>query len=103
MSSTDYDDGDAIRYRADFTDLAGTPTNPTTVTLYIERHDGTIVQKTFAAGDLTNPQVGRFEYIDSAVGSRNGRTQTWFRFVGAGAVKQVGQSSYMVSQIKAAP
>lgn len=55
-----HDIGDSRRLRADFTDINGNATDPTTVTLTIREPDGTLVTKTDA--ELSNPQVGQWTF-----------------------------------------
>ncbi len=56
-----YDIGDATTLYVDFTDADGVATNPTAVTLTITLPDATTVTKTTV--QLTNPSVGRWEYV----------------------------------------
>ncbi|MFO0293782.1 MAG: hypothetical protein ACK51F_10620 [Rhodospirillales bacterium] len=51
MSAIDeHDIGDLVELRATFTDAAGVPANPTTVTVRVQKPDGTITTPSAASG-----------------------------------------------------
>jgi hypothetical protein len=93
-----YEIGDAVRLGnystsagAAFTNLAGVATNPTAVTLTVDKPDGTTLVYGWpgagANGTLTNESAGRFYFdvtLDQAV-------VWWCRLVGTGTVVAVSE------------
>lgn len=105
-----YDVGDLVRWgnpsqdtnSAAFTTLAGSPTNPTAVTLVIQMPDGT--QEEFGwpsaglNGSLTNESPGRF-YVDRILDQAG----TWrYRLAGTGAVVAASEGSLRVDRRRVA-
>jgi len=87
-----YDIGDATTLYVDFTTAEGVATDPTTVTLTITLPDGTTVTKTTV--QLTNPIVGRWEYVYTFTVAGN-HIVAW---TGTGAVVAVATRRYYVRQ-----
>lgn len=83
---------------AAFANLAGVPTNPTTVTLVVQKPDGT--QLTYgwptagSAGVLTNESPGRF-YVDVPI-DQSGKWQQ--RLSSTGLVQAASESSLRVQR-----
>lgn len=93
-----YDIGETVYLKATFANEAGTPTNQATVTLHIERPDGTVETKT--TPDVTNPAAGVYEYQDTVTA----RGRTYFCFQGAtGGVTVIEQGYYVGRTRRAAP
>lgn len=91
-----YDIGETAYPKATFTNEAGTPTDQTTVTLYLERPDGTVETKT--APDVTNPSTGVYEYKDTVTA----RGRTYFRFEGVTSGVTVIEQGYYVGRTRRA-
>lgn len=102
------DIGDLIRFgnpsqdtaSAAFTTLAGTPTNPTAVTLVVQKPDLTQLHYGWpsagADGTLTNESAGRF-YFDVLITASG----TWrFRLAGTGTVTAASEGSLKVDKQK---
>lgn len=99
-----YDVGDLARVgnpsqdtdAAAFATLAGTATDPTAVTLTVERPDGTLLAYAWPSagtnGTLTKESAGRF-YVDIAI-DQVGRWD--YRLVGTGAVTAAAEGSLYV-------
>jgi hypothetical protein len=85
-----YDIGDAVELAADFTDLDGTPADPTEVLLLIRAPDDTVA--TIEQADLANPSTGEWTYlllIDQSGWYR-------YRFEGSGAVTAAEEKRFRV-------
>lgn len=81
--------GELKTLQAEFA-LLGVPTNPTDVSLVIEKPDGS--QVTVPKAAMTNPVVGTFEYIVSL-----DQAGWWrYRFTGAGTVDAVEEAMFAV-------
>lgn len=83
---------------AAFTTLAGTPTDPTAVTLVVQKPDGTQLHYGWpsagADGTLTRESAGRF-YFDVTID----QSGTWrFRLAGTGAVTAASEGSLRVDR-----
>lgn len=83
---------------AAFTTLAGTPTDPTAVTLVVQKPDGTFLHFGWPVagtdGMLTHEAAGRF-YIDVFID----QSGTWrFREAGTGAVTAAAEGSFKVDR-----
>lgn len=100
------DCGDMIRFgnpsqdtdSAAFTNLAGTPTDPTAVTLVVQKPDGTQLDYGWpsagADGTLTRESAGRF-FFDVTID----QSGTWrFRLAGSGAVTAASEGSLRVER-----
>lgn len=100
------DRGDLIRFGnysgaadvAAFTDLAGTPTDPTAVTLTIVKPSGAQLvygwPSAGADGTLTRESAGRF-YTDVVIDQSG---TWWFRLAGTGAVTAASEGSLRVQR-----
>ena len=87
-----YDVGDAVRLEASFTDMAGVPTDPTTVELRIRKGDGTVVEVTGAS--ITKDSAGEYHYDLSLADAPSG---IWvYVFEGTGTVQQAGKGVFVV-------
>lgn len=83
-----YDVGDEIEVTANFTNLAGTPANPTTVTLRVLTPAG--VASTVAASNTGT--VGQYRGVISIT-----EAGTWrYRFAGTGAVTAAEEGAFVV-------
>ena len=56
-----YQKGQTIKLTFSFTNAAGAPANPTTVTAKVEKPDGT--ETSYATPTITNPSTGTYELI----------------------------------------
>jgi hypothetical protein len=105
------DIGDLMRFgnpsqapdAAPFSDLAGTPTDPTAVTLVVQRPDGSQLSYGWpdagADGPLTRESAGRF-YVDVAID----QSGTWrFRLAGTGAVTAAAEGTVWVQARRVLP
>ncbi len=90
-------DADGVAAAA-FTNLAGTATDPTAVTLEVQLPDGTFLEYGWpvagADGSLTRESAGRF-YADIEID----QSGTWrYRLAGTGAVGAVSEKSIRVQR-----
>lgn len=89
-----YDIGDEIELAAEkFVDRTGTPQNPTTVTLKIQKPDLTEATHTYPTAGMSRPETGdyRFALVVDQAG-------TWYyRWQGVGVVNQARQKSFEVN------
>ena len=83
--------GDTARLSTTFT-VAGTPTDPTTVTLVVTTPAGVATTYTYGAGEVTRASAGAF-YRDVALGAAG--IWTW-RWVGTGAAAGVDEGTLTV-------
>lgn len=56
-----YQKGQTIKLTFTFTNAAGAPANPTTVTAQVEKPDGT--ETSYTTPTITNPSTGTFELL----------------------------------------
>jgi hypothetical protein len=84
--------GGLAELRADFTNLAGAPTDPTTVTLKIKKPDGSVVTLTTPTVVNDTTVLGGF-YYDLTLDQAGEYT---FLFEGAGAVQALDWESFIV-------
>jgi hypothetical protein len=97
-----FDVGDLIEIRSyesagdGFKDAAGTLTDPTTVTLKIEKPSGTETTYTYAAVQITRDSAGRFyKQITPAAGEHG----VWhYRWIGTGAVTAATEGAFFVRE-----
>lgn len=87
-----YEIGAEVTVRCEFTNAAGAAADPTAVTLKVKNPDGTVT--TYTTDDLTNDQVGRWEYsIDVADSGRYA-----YKFTGTGAVKAAAAGYFIADE-----
>jgi hypothetical protein len=84
-----YDIGDTVRLSAAFANIAGTATDPTTVTLRVTSRSLTTVY-TYAAGQITRASAGNY-YYDLAITSDHGRWSYRWEATGAVATAEEGE------------
>lgn len=84
--------GDLAHIAATFTDLDGTATDPTEVTLEIQEPDGTNTSKTWGAGQVIRAGTGDF-YFDFTV-TQSG--QHLYRWSASGALVGVDPGAFLV-------
>lgn len=89
MSDSVYQINDVVPVTATFTNAAGAPANPTTVTLTIRKPDGTVLTPA-----PTNSSTGVYTY-NLAVDQPG---LWWYTFVGTGAVAAADRNSFLVEQ-----
>jgi phytoene dehydrogenase-like protein len=77
-----YDVGDLIRSSVTFTDFAGTPTDPTTVTFKYITPVGFVTQIVYPAGGITRDSAGVY-HSDVTIAMAG---SWWFRWNGTGAI-----------------
>lgn len=89
---TTYDIGDQVRVTATLTDLAGTATDPTAVTLTVRKPDGTSTSYTYGAGTVTKSATGVY-YKDVDVDQAG----EWnYRWTGTGALVVAEEGQFYV-------
>lgn len=90
----EYDIGDTIRLAVAFTNRAGADADPTTVRLITENPEGTQVQYTHAAGEITKDATGHY-YKDITLDLSG----VWYyHWLGTGAVATSEGSSFEVRE-----
>jgi len=86
-----YDIGDVVRFTGTFTNVSGTVTDPTTVTLSI-KSPSAITSYTYAGGAVTKSGTGVY-YKDVSLDAQG----TWYwRWVGTGAVATAAEGFVVV-------
>ena len=60
MTINVHNKGDLVRISCDFTNIAGTATDPTTVELKVTDPSGNTATYTYAGGDITKASTGSF-------------------------------------------
>jgi hypothetical protein len=84
---TSYDVGDLVRLSVIFTDIAGVPADPTTVSLRVRRAGSTT---TYASA--TNPATGEY-YQDVSIDTAG----VWiYRWIGSGAIVAAEEGQFFV-------
>lgn len=93
MTINQYTSGDVVRVTATFTDLAGTETDPSTVTVLYEDPSGNVTSKVYGVdGEVVKSATGIY-YIDITTDEGG----VWkYRFEGTGTVPQAHQSFFEV-------
>lgn len=92
-----YDVGDQVRLTATLTDLSGTATDPTAVTLTVRKPDQTATDYTYAAGQVTRSGTGVY-YRDVDIDQAG----EWnYRFAGTGALVVAEEGRFYVRQRRA--
>lgn len=88
---TTYDVGDMVTITAEFTDLAGVPADPGTVTLQIREPDGTVTA--YAEVDMAHPAPGTWSMeVPLDAGG------WWhYRFAGVGGLVAAGEGRIQVA------
>jgi len=86
-----YDRGDVVRLTANFTNLAGSAADPSSVTLRIKQPDNSVVTYNFP-GTLTKDSTGQYHY-DFAI-TESG--DIYYRFEGTGDVQAAGENLFHV-------
>ena len=91
MANT-YDKGDLVRITGAFT-VAGTATDPTTVTLKILRPAGTsALTYTYAAAEITKDSVGNY-HKDITIDTEG---EWYYRWIGTGTVVSESEDYFFV-------
>ena len=85
--------GDTVKISCAFTNMAGVPTDPTTIALKVGRPSGRTDTYTYARDEIVRAAKGSY-YKNVPVGE--GQTWTW-RWIGTGAVAQVDQGQFGVT------
>lgn len=95
MSTTTYEVGDIARLSVTFTDINGTPTDPTTVSLLIQTPDNN--QTTVSSGSITRVSAGLY-YYDYTITQAGTPTvpDHLYRYTGTGAITAVIESRFTV-------
>lgn len=87
-----YDIGDQVRLTATLTDLDGTATDPTAVTLTVRKPDLTATDHTYASGALTKSGTGVY-YRDVTLDQSG---NWYYRFAGTGALVVAEEGEFYV-------
>lgn len=88
-----YDVGDVVRIKGDFTSTAGSPANPTVVKAWVKPPNSSV--RTYTLADFSNPVVGTFTY-DLELNSSG----LWsYRFFSTASLKASGQSTFIVRRM----
>lgn len=91
MTTPSYDIGDTRRLTATFTNLAGTETDPSTVTFKIKLPDGTVTTYVYGTdAELVRSGAGVY-YVDYSI-TQAGRYS--YRFEGTGTVATAENSEF---------
>ena len=91
MSNT-YDMGDLVRVSVIFKNIAGTVTDPTTVTLKYRNPAGTVTAWTVTAGQIVKDSTGNYHADISPT-----TAGVWqYKWTGTGAVQAVEELSFAV-------
>jgi hypothetical protein len=87
-----YDVGDLVELSCTFTDKNLIPADPSTIALQIKPPSGSVVEYTYALGQITKIGVGLYVYnlSISEEGTHN------YRWVGGGAVQAAGENCFRV-------
>ena len=97
MTQTIYDIQDMVQLTGLFTDITGTiPTDPTTVTCYVETPDGNVQEFTYAGGAVIRASAGNY-YYDFQI-SQSGIHN--YRFTGTGTCIAGKEQSFSVQPSK---
>lgn len=84
-----YDKGDAVRFKATFTDVDGAAADPATITLEVKNPAGTISTYVYGTDPITRESTGVYHY-DKTID----QTGIWYyRWVGTGTGSQVAEES----------
>ncbi len=93
MTHNIYDVGDEARVSVDFTDIAGSAADPTTVTLKVKKPSGAMVIYTYADDEVTKSSTGNY-YKDIPLDESG----IWlYRWEGTGAVTAAGEGKFEVA------
>lgn len=98
--SNSYFSGTLVQASAQFSDLAGSPVDPTTVTLsYITSTNSTPVVLSYAADELTRDSVGSYHAeLDTSGYDNQTADQDWtLQWSGTGECQAVEKDSFQVS------
>ena len=86
-----YDRGDIVRLTATFTDLSGSPSDPSAIVLRIKQPDTSIVVHNFP-GDISKSATGVYFY-DLPI---NESGDYFYRYESTGTVQAAGESLFHV-------
>lgn len=92
MALVSFDKNDVVRIQVTFKNSAGTPTDPTDVTVVVKAPSGTETTYDYNPGDIVRSSAGVY-YLDVTANA----TGMWvFRWTGTGTVAQIDEGQFYV-------